>query len=117
MGCIHTSNNNKSRIIICPIELKYYIYIFNQSVICRIRRLEAICHMLRSRVRGDPSFVIIEVERINKSKHYLECLIIFNHIYVVLNIILTTITVHSLKQRYEEPPAHSNEKIPKDTKN
>ena len=28
--CIHTKNSNKSRIIIRAIELKYYIYIFNQ---------------------------------------------------------------------------------------
>ena len=37
-------------------ELKYYIYIFNQSVIWRVRGLEVIRHLARSRVRGDCSF-------------------------------------------------------------
>ena len=75
MGCIYTSDSNKSRIIIRVMELKYYMYIFNQSVICRIRgleairhlrvrELEAIRHMPRSRVKGDPSFAVIEVERV-----------------------------------------------------
>ena len=63
MGCIHTSDSNKSRIIIRVRELKY-IYIFNQSVICRVRGLEAIRHLPRSRVRGYPSFAGIEVERV-----------------------------------------------------
>ena len=63
MGCIHTSNSNESRIIICVKELKYYIYIFNQSVIWRILGLEAIRHLARSRVRGDPSFQGLEVIR------------------------------------------------------
>ena len=34
---MHTSNSNKSRIIICVIVLKYYPSIFNQFVICGIR--------------------------------------------------------------------------------
>ena len=66
MGCIHTSNSNKIRITIHVMELKYHIYIFKQSVICRVPLLEAIRHMPRLRVRGDPSFAVIEVERINK---------------------------------------------------
>ena len=33
MGCIHTSD--KSRLTIRVMELKYYIDIFKQSVICR----------------------------------------------------------------------------------
>ena len=61
MGCIHTRNSNKSRIIICVMELKYYIYIFNQSIILQVQGLEAIRHMSRSRVRGDQSFAAIEV--------------------------------------------------------
>ena len=64
MSCIHTSNSNKSRITIRVMELKYYIDIFNQSVIYRIRGLEAICHLQRSRIRGYPSFAVIEVERV-----------------------------------------------------
>ena len=60
MGCIHTSNSNKSRIIIRLMELKYYIYIFNQSVICRVRGLEAIRHLPRSRTGGDPSYAAFE---------------------------------------------------------
>ena len=53
MGCIHASNSNKSRITICVMELKYYIYIFNPSVIWRVRgdpsfgALEAISHLAR----------------------------------------------------------------------
>ena len=59
MGCIHTSNSNKSRI--CVMELKYSIDIFNQSVISAFEgwRRSVIC-----RVRGDPSFSVIEVERV-----------------------------------------------------
>ena len=64
MGCIHTSNSNKSRITICVMELKCYIDIFNQSVICRVRGLETIRHLPSSRVRGDLSSAVIEVERV-----------------------------------------------------
>ena len=66
MGCIHTKNSNKNRIIICVMELKYYLYIFNQSIIWRIRGLEAIRHLRRSRVRlrGDRSFAVIDVEEV-----------------------------------------------------
>ena len=60
MGYIHTSNSNKSRITIRAMELKYYIDILNQSVICRVRGLEAIHHLPHSRVRTDPSFAVIE---------------------------------------------------------
>ena len=60
MGCIHTRNNNESRIIIRVMEVKYYIYIFNQSVIWRFRGLEAIRHLRRSMVRDDPSFAAFE---------------------------------------------------------
>ena len=49
MGCIHTSNSNKSRITIRVMELKYYIAMFNKPVICRVPGLEAIRHL---RVRG-----------------------------------------------------------------
>ena len=58
MGCIHT--RKKSGIIIRVVELNYYIYIFNQSVIWRVRRLEAIRHLERSRVTDDPSNVAFE---------------------------------------------------------
>ena len=51
MDCI-----NKSRITIRVMELKYYIDIFNQSVICCVQGLEEIRHLQRSRVSGDPSF-------------------------------------------------------------
>ena len=50
MGCIHTSNGNKSRISIRVMDLKYYIDIFNHSVIWRNQGLEAIRHLARSRV-------------------------------------------------------------------
>ena len=83
MGCIHTRNSNKSTIIICVMELKYYIYQsviwhvggLERPVICGIRGLEAIRHLRRWMVRGDPSFAVIEVERdrpnqrINNSRH------------------------------------------------
>ena len=59
MGYIHTSNSNTSRIIIRVMELKYYIYILNLSVICRVRGLEVIRHLLRSRT-GDPSYAAFE---------------------------------------------------------
>ena len=64
IGCIHTSNSNKSRIIIRVMVLKYYPYISNQSVICGVRGLEASRHLWRSRVRGEPSIAVIEVERV-----------------------------------------------------
>ena len=53
MGCIHTSNSSKSRITIRVMELNYYIDIFNQSVIWRVRGLE--------------SFNVIEMERVNSN--------------------------------------------------
>ena len=65
-----TRNSNKSRIIICIMELKYYIRIFNQSVIWHVRSLEVICHLRRSRVRGDPSFAVIEVERVKRANKF-----------------------------------------------
>ena len=37
MGCIHTRNSHKSRIIIRVMELKYYNYIFNQYIIWRVK--------------------------------------------------------------------------------
>ena len=43
--------------------LKYYLYIFNHSVIWRHRGLEAIRHMASSKVRGDPSYGVIEGKR------------------------------------------------------
>ena len=52
MGYIHTSNSNKSRIIIRFMVLKYYPYIFNQPVMCGFRGLEASRHLWRSRVRA-----------------------------------------------------------------
>ena len=55
MGCIHTSNSNKSKITIRVMELNYYIDIFNQSVICRVRGLEVIRH--------SPSSMLKEHER------------------------------------------------------
>ena len=78
MCCIHTNNSNEIRIIIHVIELKNYIYIFNQFVIWRARGLETNrqlarsrvrgnpSYMLRSRVRDDPSYAVIEVERVNQ---------------------------------------------------
>ena len=54
MGCIYTSNSNKSTITVCVRELKYYSDIFNQSVICSVRGLEAMRHLPRLRVRGGP---------------------------------------------------------------
>ena len=50
MGCIHTRNSNKNGIIIRVMELKCYIYIFNQSVICGGRELEAIRHLWKELV-------------------------------------------------------------------
>ena len=44
--------------------LKYYTYIFNQYVIQRHRGLEAIRHITSSRVRGDSSYNVIDVERV-----------------------------------------------------
>ena len=85
MGCLHTRNSHKSRIIIYVMELKYYIYIFNQSVIWRVKgdplfaaferqRRSVICGV--SRVRGDPSFAVIEVERV-KTLQFLSTDLIF----------------------------------------
>ena len=42
---IVTRNSNKNRMIICVMELKYYIYKFNQSVIWRVQEIEAIRHL------------------------------------------------------------------------
>ena len=39
-----------------------------RSIICRVRRLEAIRHMPHSRMRGNPSYTVIEVERVNVSQ-------------------------------------------------
>ena len=49
MGCIHTSNSNKSRITIRVMELKYSILRYWRDR-----------HFPSSRVRGDPSFPVIE---------------------------------------------------------
>ena len=57
MGCIHTSNSNKSRITIRVKELKYYIDIFNQSIICHVQGLEAIRHLSCLRVRGNSRYL------------------------------------------------------------
>ena len=43
MGCIHISII-VIKVTIRVMELRYYIYIFNQSVICHARGLEAIRH-------------------------------------------------------------------------
>ena len=61
---MHTSNSNKSRIIIRVIVLKYFSYIFNQVVICRNRGLEESQHLWQARVRGESTFVALTVERV-----------------------------------------------------
>ena len=68
MGCIHTSNRNKSIITIRVMELNILIYLSNLS----FATFEAIRHLprlrryvIRSRVKGGLYFAVIEVERVN----------------------------------------------------
>ena len=61
--------------------LKYYPYIFNQVVICGVRGLEASRHFRHSRVRGDQSFAVIEVERVKLFSH--SCVLAENYRYLL----------------------------------
>ena len=77
MGCIPTSNSNKGNLIIRVMELNYYIYMYNQSIICLVRGLEAIRHLPLLRVKSDPSYAVVEVERVNVVMHSIKLILSF----------------------------------------